>query len=126
MKTPEYITEILLKKAKNELAYISDMDSYEIVYMTQQLMQQLGYQSNEDWKGKRCYEVFKNLEQPCDDCKLDYVTEIYKPEKDQWLRLESHSYCMNGNHRYRGEWIMDVTDEHKKVEKMERCALAMH
>lgn len=119
MNTPRYITEILLKKAKNELAYISDMDTYEIVYMTEKLKEQLGISSEQGWNGKKCYEVFKGLQQPCEDCNLNYVTEFYKPESKQWLRVESHSYCMDGNHHYRGEWITDVTAEHKQVEDME-------
>ena len=119
MNTPKYITEILLKKAKNELAYISDMDTYEVVYMTDKLKEQLGISKEQGFDGKKCYEVFKGLTQPCEDCSLNYVTEFYKPELKQWLRVESHSYCMDDNHHYRGEWISDVTDEHNRVEEIE-------
>ena len=119
MDTPKYITKILLKKAQNELAYISDMDTYEIVYMTEKLKEQLGISKEEGFAGKKCYEVFKGSKEPCKDCKLNHVTEFYKPELKQWLRVESHSYCMDGNHHYRGEWISDVTDEHTRVEEME-------
>ena len=96
MNTPKYITEILLKKAKNELAYISDMDTYEVVYMTDKLKEQLGISKEQGFDGKKCYEVFKGLTQPCEDCNLNYVTEFYKPELKQWLQVESHSYCMDG------------------------------
>ena len=119
MNTPQYITEILLKKAQNEFAYISDMDTYEVVYMTDKLKEQLGISSEQEFDGKKCYEVFKGLRQPCEDCSLNYVTEFYKPELKQWLRVESHSYCMDGSHHYRGEWISDVTEEHTRVEEME-------
>ena len=119
MNTPQYITEILLKKAKNELAYISDMDTYEVVYMTDKLKEQLGISSEQGFDGKKCYEVFKGLTQPCEDCSLNHVTEFYKPELNRWLRVESHSYCVDGNHHYRGEWMTDVTEEHTRVEEME-------
>lgn len=119
MNTPQYVTEILLKKAKNEFAYISDMDTYEVVYMTEKLKEQLGISSEQGFDGKKCYEVFKGLTQPCEDCSLNHVTEFYKPELDRWLRVESHSYCMDGDHHYRGEWMTDVTNEHKQVEEMQ-------
>ncbi len=52
----------------NELVYVSDMDSYEVIYMNKKMMEQHGIHSLEEVSGKKCYELFQNSSKPCAFC----------------------------------------------------------
>lgn len=59
----------------NELAYVSDMDSYEILYMNKKAMEAYGISSVEELKGKKCYEVFYGNSAPCAMCNNEKLSE---------------------------------------------------
>lgn len=59
----------------NELAYVSDMDSYEILYMNKKAMEAYGISSVEELKGKKCYEVFYGNSAPCAVCNNEKLSE---------------------------------------------------
>lgn len=52
----------------DEMVYISDPESYEILYMNQHLRESLGYHTNEEYSGKKCYEVLQGVDKPCSFC----------------------------------------------------------
>ena len=43
----------------DEMVYIADMDSHEIVYMNRQLRESLGYFSEQEYAHKKCYKVLQ-------------------------------------------------------------------
>lgn len=51
-----------------EVAYASDIESREIVYMNRAAMERHGFTSLDDVKGKHCYEVFGGNSAPCAIC----------------------------------------------------------
>ncbi|MDE7288637.1 MAG: diguanylate cyclase [Oscillospiraceae bacterium] len=58
-----------------EIAYASDMESREIVYMNKAAMEKHGISSIEDIKGKHCYEVFRGNNASCAICGGRELTE---------------------------------------------------
>ena len=44
--------------------YVSDMETYEILYMNAQMKRSFG----KDLTGKTCWEVFRDLDEPCPHC----------------------------------------------------------
>ncbi len=52
----------------NEFLYVSDMDSYELIYMNRKLLELYGFHSLEEISGKKCYEVLHNCSKPCAIC----------------------------------------------------------
>lgn len=52
----------------DEMVYVSDPESYEILYMNQHLRESLGYHTNEEYAGKKCYEVLQGADKPCSFC----------------------------------------------------------
>lgn len=52
----------------DELVYMSDPVTYEIVYMNKMLREALGYQYPEEYTGKKCYQVLQGYNQPCAFC----------------------------------------------------------
>lgn len=52
----------------DELIYISEVETYELIYMNRRLRESLGYRSHEDYRGKKCYNVLQKKEFPCPFC----------------------------------------------------------
>lgn len=52
----------------DELVYISDLDTHELIYMNRRLRQSLGYEDDNAYKGKKCYEVLQGRASPCPFC----------------------------------------------------------
>ena len=62
----------------SEIVYVSDIDSHELIYMNKRTMQEYGFNSYEDYAGKKCYEVLQG-------CPVPYV------QTENWLRVSSRS-----------------------------------
>lgn len=52
----------------NEFVYVSDIDSYELIYMNRKLLETYGFHSLEEITGRKCYEVLQNCSKPCAIC----------------------------------------------------------
>ncbi len=64
----------------NEYVYVSDMDSYELLYMNRKLREMYGFHSFEEIAGKKCYEVLQNCSGPCAICNNHELSEGYFKE----------------------------------------------
>ncbi len=64
----------------NEYVYVSDMDSYELLYMNRKLREMYGFHSLEEIAGKKCYEVLQNCSGPCAICNNHELSEGYFKE----------------------------------------------
>lgn len=52
----------------DELVYISDIDTNELIYMNCCLRNSLGYGDEKKYTGKKCYEVLQGRKTPCSFC----------------------------------------------------------
>lgn len=52
----------------NEMVYVSDVDTYEFIYMNQKALSLCGLTSFNQTVGKKCYEVLQNAAAPCEIC----------------------------------------------------------
>ena len=52
----------------DEMVYISDVETHELVYMNKHLRNALGYDSSEEYVGKPCYAVLQGCDAPCAFC----------------------------------------------------------
>ena len=59
----------------DEMVYIADMDSHEIVYMNRQLRESLGYFSEQEYAHKKCYKVLQGGDVPCSFCNNAALSE---------------------------------------------------
>jgi len=89
----------------NELVYVTDMDSYEVIYMNRKLMEMHGISSLEEVAGKKCYEVFQNCSEPCAICTNHELSEgyfkewgYYNPMIGKYLVLKDTMIVDNGRH----------------------------
>ena len=54
--------------AISELVYISDIESYDLLYLNKPGREKFGTDSLE---GKKCYQLLQNRDRPCDFCTND-------------------------------------------------------
>lgn len=62
----KYLTDFF--EEMDELIYISEIETYELVYMNRKLRESLGYSSHEEYRGKKCYDILQNSTFPCAFC----------------------------------------------------------
>ena len=52
----------------DELVYVADMDTYDMVYMNRRAMAQYALTSPEQYQNRKCYELLKSCSSPCAMC----------------------------------------------------------
>lgn len=49
----------------DELVYVADMDTYDMVYMNRRAMTQYALTSPEQYQNRKCYELLQSCSSPC-------------------------------------------------------------
>ena len=52
----------------DEMVYVSDPETHELVYMNRHLREALGYGSHEEYRGKPCHQILQGSPVPCSFC----------------------------------------------------------
>lgn len=117
----------------NEYVYVSDMDSYELIYMNRKLLELHGFHSSKELAGKKCYEVLQNCSKPCAICNNHELSEghfkewgYYNPTFGKHLVLKDTMIVDNGRHcrlefaldAEAPEWRSSVLHSYKSMEKL--------
>ena len=104
----------------NEFVYVSDVDTYDLVYMNRKTRENFGFQTQEEIKGKKCYEVMQHNAAPCSMCNNQELVEgefkewkYYNPVLGKHLLLKDTMLEQDGR-RYRVEIALDVSNEEKQ------------
>lgn len=97
-----------------EYVYVSDMDTYELIYMNEKARNTYGIASLDDLVGKKCYEVLQHGSAPCAICnnhllRPGYFKEwqYYNPVIDKYLILKD-SMVEDDGRRCRIELAFDI------------------
>ena len=59
----------------DELVYVSDTKTHELMYMNRQLRQSLGFAGHSAYAGKKCYQVLQGAAAPCPFCNNSALEE---------------------------------------------------
>ena len=101
----------------DEMVYVTDVDTHEIVYMNRYLRESLGYRDPLEYEGKQCYEVLQGKNQPCSFCTNgrlragEFLTWTYQnPLLNKRMLLKDSLICANGR-KYRVELAIDANSE---------------
>lgn len=104
----------------NEFVYVSDMDSYELIYMNKKTWDMYGVDSVEEITGKKCYELLQGNSTPCTICNNADLTaghfkewSYYNPIVGKHLSLKD-TMIEDGGRRYRIEIAMDVSVQERQ------------
>ncbi|WP_288333328.1 response regulator [uncultured Cloacibacillus sp.] len=110
--------------------YISDMDTYELLYLNQNSCNVLGGRKK-DFLGRKCYEVIQGRSTPCPFCNNSRLTredvyewEFFNPVLDRTFLIKNREIDWNG-HRARLELSHDTYSVEYKLAQKDRERDAM-
>lgn len=101
----------------DEMVYISDMETNELVYMNRHLRNALGFENHAQYQGQMCYKVLQGYDQPCSFCTNHILepnhfhswTHINPVMNKRFLIKDSVFYY--DDRKYRIEIAIDVDSE---------------
>ena len=109
------IPELTLFNSINQIAYVSDPETYEILYVNDYFKKLLG----EDPVGKKCYNVFQNLDQPCTFCTNEKILnqegepiewEFHNPALDRDFLITDQIIEWIDGRKVRFEFAIDISN----------------
>ncbi len=115
-RTTMHISEI-----SEEVSYVSDIDTYELLHVNRALLNILGNPPESKWKGGKCYEILQGKTSPCDFCTNHLLNEhssyewtFYNPVFEKTFLLKDKLIPIKGK-LARLETAIDIT----KVSELE-------
>ena len=119
----ETFFERTIIEKQNLLAYASDMDTYEILYMTQAAASLYGLDA-QDTCGKKCYELIQGEDAPCPFCtnsklklNVPYRWEHFNEKLQKWMDITDVLVSFQGKNR-RLEFAQDITEQKEKFDRV--------
>lgn len=104
----------------DELVYVTDMDTYELIYMNKRARDTYGFQSPGEIRGKRCYETLQNCSAPCSICNNHELMPgrfkewwYYNPLFNKNLMIKDTMIEEDGR-RYRMEMALDTGGQEQR------------
>lgn len=129
---PEYTQEkfYILFDGLDELVYVSDPDTYEILFVNKKIRERCG----SEILGKKCYKALQNLNEPCSFCTNKYifgenlgkihVWEFQNLRNKHWYKCIDQAIPWAGGKPVRFEMAIDITErkmlEEEKIRFEER------
>lgn len=104
----------------NELVYVADLDTYELIYMNRYGIEKMGFSSLDEVIGKPCYEIVQKCTSPCAICTKDNLKagEFYEWEYENPLLRRTYmmkdTVLEQDGRRYRMEIAIDKGLQDKK------------
>lgn len=124
----------------NEIVYVADMDTHELVYLNKKGLDTYGLTSLDDIRGRKCHDVLQHASAPCTICTNDELRqghfkewEYHNPAIDRHFMLKDTMMLVDGR-RYRLEIAIDTTlqekqrnmfDSYQKVEEIVNAGLRL-
>ncbi len=105
----------------DELVYMTDMDTNELIYLNRIGLERYGFQKISDLRGKKCYDVLQNNRMPCSFCTNAELVpwkytewKIYNPMIKRHFMLKD-TMITDGQKRYRIEIALDISESENRV-----------
>lgn len=106
------------------VVYISDMDTYDLVYMNREGRKILGWEE-EPSDGQKCYEVLQGRQEPCPFCTNEklctdsfYRWKFMNPHLGKTFLCRDREFSWNGR-RARIEFAADITSNRASIARQE-------
>lgn len=104
----------------NEVVYVADMDTYDIVYLNKYGREKMGITCMEDVVGQPCYKVLQKCSSPCSVCTNDKLTPGEFYEWKYYNELLGRTYTLKDTmieqdgKRYRLEMAIDISAQEEQ------------
>lgn len=115
----------LVAAESDDLVYIADCDTYELLYLNRAILNLCGNPPLENWFHRPCYEVLHGRRQPCDFCssrltEQDFrVWERYDERVGRYFSLRGKLIRLDGR-RARLEIAIDITEKENFARQLEQ------
>lgn len=116
---------VIVDESEN-IVYISDPETYEVIYLNQAMRDTLDLEPGEDYEGRRCYELLQGQSAPCSFCTNAFLTKDkfytwkhFNEKLNRYYSLRDKLVEIDG-HLFRMEICVDVTESemlHKNLER---------
>lgn len=118
----------------NDVVYVADMDTHELIYMNKKTLETYGLHSVDELSGVKCHDLLQNSSVPCAICNNHELEEgkfrewqIYNPIVNKYFVLKD-TMIMDGNRRCRLEIAIDNSIQEQRyqlfLEQQDQEALA--
>ena len=101
----------------DEMVYVSDPNTYEMIYMNRKLRDSLSYASHQDYRGAKCHQILQGCEQPCSFCTNSslelgkFISWTHKnPVMNKRFLIKDSVFAYN-DRLYRIEIAIDIDSE---------------
>ena len=78
----------------NELVYVADLETYDLLYLNACGLKQFGLEKREDIVGQKCYRVLQHRDAPCDFCTNHLLCKDKYYEWDIQNAVTGHQYML--------------------------------
>lgn len=112
-----------------ETVYVSDMDTYEMIYLNRYGREQFGFSSLDKVIGKPCYKLLQNKEEPCTFCTNGYLKTGFFYEWKHHNPLINKTYALKDTlieqdgRRCRMELSFDITTQEENASREQKQIL---
>lgn len=110
----------------DDVVYVSDPDSYELLYVNDRFQELWG----RDVLGQKCYKVIQNMDAPCPFCTNDiiikekpgesYVWEFENKVAGSWFRCSDKAIQWHNEKLVRFEMAADITRQKQDQQALEQ------
>ncbi len=86
----------LIVNSTNFACYIADKESYDIIYVNNSIKELFkpAYGDNFEYKGKKCYKIFQNLDAPCPHCANETLLPDQIIHRQMFVELTQKNYIL--------------------------------
>lgn len=114
----------LILDMSDDISYITDVDTYELLFMTRAAMRFFNLKDAEEYQGKKCYQILQGQEKPCEfcirsgGCENQFHRWTHYVEKiDKWMMFEDFQALIDGK-LCRVGTACDITAEKKRSSRL--------
>ncbi|GAA0279157.1 hypothetical protein GCM10008922_42340 [Faecalicatena contorta] len=119
------IYPVIVDESEN-IVYISDPETYEVIYLNQAMRDTLDLKPGEDYQGRLCYELLQGQSAPCQFCTNGYLMrdkfytwKHYNEKLGRHFSLRDKLIEIDG-HLFRLEICVDITESEELHKNLER------
>lgn len=114
----------LIVKEQEMICYIADIETYEMIYISDAAMALYDLKCAEEYDGRKCFQLLQGLEAPCSfcsNCNLKkgekYRWEHFNEKLQRWMSVEDTMIEIDGR-LCRMEIARDVTEQKNKLSQL--------
>jgi signal transduction histidine kinase/ActR/RegA family two-component response regulator len=110
----------------DQIIYIADMDTYELLFLNR--LGKIALGCGEEYRGKKCFEILQGRNEICPFCKNDCLNENggtcswdhYNDKIGAYYQLQDRQICYKG-HRARMEMAIDISGREERQTELKNA-----